>query len=373
MKYRKKYAITCFGKFQDKQLEQEFINYDMKRNAKAIGSCVLLFGIMYLLFLIADVFAIQNPVSLMIVTGIRVLFLIVSILTFVLLKNIKQMKNISYIISAYELFALLGFILITAQYQTVTLLLFSSVMLMTLAVFITPNKLVFSQLITVLLSLVFFLFQANHIEGIDSSLYFKIVSYDIIFILYCNIGAYFTNFYKRKQFTDSKELLKMSVTDSLTGIYNRTKFNDELNTWITSSKKHATPLSLVMLDIDDFKRVNDLYGHLVGDVILKNLTAMIKNSIRSTDIFARWGGEEFTILLPNTDLQRAMEIMEQMRIQIQDNNFYKAQNVTCSFGLVSLEENETAESLLQRVDQLLYDAKNCGKNIVVWEKSKAKT
>ncbi len=189
----------------------------------------------------------------------------------------------------------------------------------------------------------------------------------MLIISYCNIGAYITNFYKRKQFIDGKELLRVSITDSLTGIYNRAKFNEALNQWVDDCKRGENTLSLGMFDIDNFKRVNDVYGHLVGDKVIQNVVATVKNVIQSTDVFARWGGEEFVILLPNTDIHQAIEIMERMRICIQDNKYDEVENITCSFGLVTLRENENGESLLQRADKLLYDAKGCGKNIVVCE------
>nr|WP_246169685.1 GGDEF domain-containing protein [Alkalibaculum sporogenes] len=201
-------------------------------------------------------------------------------------------------------------------------------------------------------------------------MFLKLLSYNLITIIYCNIGAYLTNFYKRKQFADSKELLRVSITDPLTDIYNRTKFNEELDQWVNHYKNDECTLSLVMFDIDDFKRINDGYGHLIGDNVIQNIVDTIKKIIRNTDIFARWGGDEFVILLPHTDKHQAMEMMERMRLCIQNSKHYKGENITCSFGLVTLRKNDNAESLLQRVDRLLFDAKDCGKNAIVYEKDR---
>lgn len=261
--------------------------------------------------------------------------------------------------------AIIGFLGIIYYYESLTLLLFVSVIAITLAIYITPNRIINIQIISAFLGLSFFVFCAKYIEGMDTAMFLKIVGYYLIIITYCNIGAYMTNTYKRKQFVDSKELRRLTITDTMTGIYNRAKFNDELNKWIDHYNRYENTLSLVMFDIDDFKRVNDSYGHLIGDSVIQDIASTIRKEVRITDIFARWGGEEFAILLPHTDIHRAMEITERIRYCIQEISFNKSDNITCSFGLVELNKNENAESLLQRVDTLLYDAKKCGKNAVV--------
>lgn len=255
--------------------------------------------------------------------------------------------------------------MIIYNYDSLSLLAFIGVMVMTLAVYITPNKLIYTQALTVFLSLSFFIFFAKCIEGIDSSIFLKLVAYNFIILIYCNIGAYLTNYYKRKQFIDSKELLRVSITDPLTGIYNRVKFNEELQRWIEFCNRYEHPLSLVMFDIDDFKKVNDNYGHMTGDCVIKDLALIIEKQIRNTDIFARWGGEEFVILLPNTNIHQAKEMMERIRVCVQNNKYNDIEHITCSFGVAALRKNENAESLLQRADKLLYEAKDCGKNRVV--------
>ncbi|ABR47752.1 diguanylate cyclase [Alkaliphilus metalliredigens QYMF] len=367
MEKTRKYDISFFGEFEDQALEREFRDYDMRRYAKVIGPVVLIFGVIYMMFVIADYFVIADPFSFMIILIVRALFLVVSVVVCLSVKKINNYTYLVYMITAYEILAIVGFLLIMDQYKSLTLLSFFSVMVITLAVYITPNKLTCVQLISTFLSLSFFIFHAKHIEGMETSVFLKLVLYNLIIIIYCNIGAYMTGFYKRKQFVDSRELLRVSITDPLTGIYNRGKFNEELNRWIDYCNRYENALSFVMLDIDDFKRVNDGYGHLIGDRVIQNIVLTIKKGIRNTDIFARWGGEEFVILLPNTDTDQAMEMMERMRVCIQNTKHDKVENITCSFGLVALRKSENAESLLQRADKLLYDAKNCGKNAVICE------
>lgn len=370
MERRGKYNISFFGEFADKTLEKEFLNYDMKDYSKFIGPVTLIFGIIYMLFIIADYFAIDNPSSFMVILVNRALLFMGSVIIYFSVKKINNYFKLIYLISAYEIWAIIAFMVIIYQYGTISFISLFSVMAITLAVYITPNKLINAQIVTILFNLFFFIFFANRIDNMGTNMLLKIIAYDLIFILFANIESYLANFYRRRQFADRRELIRLSVTDSLTGIYNRTKFDQELNLWIDYCKRYETPISMIIFDIDDFKKVNDNYGHLIGDSVIRSIASVIKKVIRNTDIFARWGGDEFVILLPNTDISQAIEMTERMRIYIQKNEYDEVKNVTCSFGLVSLRKNESAESLLQRADKLLYFAKEQGKNIVLCEAKK---
>ncbi len=157
----------------------------------------------------------------------------------------------------------------------------------------------------------------------------------------------------------------LSVTDELTKIYNRKKFNEVFNDEIGKFKRYGRPLSLIMFDIDHFKKINDTYGHNTGDVILANVVSTIKPMIRETDLFARWGGEEFMILTPDTGKSGASEFAERIRIKICGKIFDKIGSLTCSFGVSTLTGTETGDDLLRRVDGALYEAKDNGRNRVV--------
>jgi diguanylate cyclase (GGDEF)-like protein len=336
-----------------------------------VGFTAIIFGLICMLFIISDYFAIKSYSSFMVILLTRVLFLMVSIVIYFAVKKINDYSKLVYLITTYEIVFFVSFIVIINQYGSISFISFFSIMAITLAAYIIPNRLINSQIISVLFTLSFFIFYDNHIEHMETSMLLKLIGYSLIFITFGNIQAYLTNFYRRKQFADSRELLRLSVTDSLTGIYNRMKFEQELDWWIDFSKRYGNTLSLVIFDIDNFKNVNDDFGHIIGDAVLKNVTTIIQSAIRNTDIFARWGGDEFVVLLPNTDIEQAIVITERMRICIQKNKYDGVKNVTCSFGLVSLQNNENTESLLRRADKFLYQAKEQGKNTVACEVGKS--
>jgi len=160
------------------------------------------------------------------------------------------------------------------------------------------------------------------------------------------------------------EYKEKAYTDELTAIYNRTYFNKELKKEISRYKRDNIPFCFIIIDIDSFKKVNDTFGHQVGDEILKDMTSIIRKRIRITDTFARWGGEEYVELLPNTTFENARLIAENIRTMIEDYTFSNSLKVTCSFGISQIREDDLEESLIKRADEALYRAKAKGKNRV---------
>ena len=156
-----------------------------------------------------------------------------------------------------------------------------------------------------------------------------------------------------------------AYTDELTKIANRAKFNEELQKEIDISKMHGFELSLVVMDIDYFKKFNDTYGHKVGDMILVELASLIVKNTRQSDTFARWGGEEFVYLLPNANIAGAQKVANNLREDIESHDFADGHSVTCSFGCAQLQEGDTMDSFFTRADKALYEAKSSGRNRVV--------
>ncbi len=161
-----------------------------------------------------------------------------------------------------------------------------------------------------------------------------------------------------------EEILLLATTDSLTGIANRRAFSEQLAREVERVKRYGTPLSLIMYDIDNFKLVNDTYGHDAGDNILQALTAVVKQHIRAVDFVARWGGEEFMILMPESDLTAAGEAAEKLRKEIAAVSFNHVGSLTVSLGITAFLPQDDVNTLLKRVDDALYIAKKHGRNRV---------
>ncbi|MDR1451308.1 MAG: diguanylate cyclase [Helicobacteraceae bacterium] len=160
------------------------------------------------------------------------------------------------------------------------------------------------------------------------------------------------------------EATKQSHTDSLTGIMNRLRINELLQMEIDRAARYEEHLSVALLDIDHFKTVNDTYGHLVGDQTLKTLAQILTARTRKTDLAARWGGEEFLLILINTPQEWATRKMEQLRATVESHDFGGAPKITVSIGVSSYKRGDTIESLVGRADVALYLAKESGRNRV---------
>ncbi|QCS24037.1 PleD family two-component system response regulator [Rickettsia parkeri] len=180
---------------------------------------------------------------------------------------------------------------------------------------------------------------------------------------------------RRKQYQDNlrndlEQSVNLAVKDGLTGLFNRRYFDIHLKQIIEKTNKESIKLYLLMCDIDNFKHVNDTYGHQAGDKVLTMVSRILKNTLRVTDLIARFGGEEFTILLTDIDISKAIETAERVRVKIEYMNFHIEDQIeplktTISIGVTKYKKEESIESFIERADKAMYEAKTTGKNKVV--------
>lgn len=174
---------------------------------------------------------------------------------------------------------------------------------------------------------------------------------------------------KNKELQDLNDKLKaLSETDQLTGLYNRRKIETHLHSEFTRYLRYKGIFSIILFDVDNFKSINDNYGHNTGDYVLKELSTLLKKHLRESDLPARWGGEEFLILCPETNGQNALIIAEKIRKIVSEYDFGIDRAVTISLGIAEINENTpNIDTLLLKADKNLYKAKNSGKNCTVFQ------
>jgi len=221
--------------------------------------------------------------------------------------------------------------------------------------------------------------QKNLKDQIKKTIRFLIYFLMATFLIFLFIGYIFSKGintlfegYKKTQKEQQKELervnkvLKIQATiDPLTKLNNRGYFNECLEKEINRCERYGSALSLIIFDIDKFKRINDTFGHVSGDEILKELSHLCGSTIRSSDILARWGGEEFVILVPENDRESSFTLAEKLRKRIEKHSFPIDSQVTCSFGITKYIEKEGPSKFTNRADKALYEAKHGGRNQVV--------
>lgn len=167
-----------------------------------------------------------------------------------------------------------------------------------------------------------------------------------------------------QQMEKEAQLERLATTDMLTGLINRSHFDSVLKSETNRQHRYARPLSLIMLDIDYFKVINDSYGHAVGDQVLVEFADLLRRNLRKADCCARWGGEEFMLLAPETSLEQSVSLADKIRMAIKETSFPIQGRVTASFGVVEVHAHEPIKSVMQRVDNALYLAKEKGRDQV---------
>jgi diguanylate cyclase (GGDEF)-like protein len=167
-----------------------------------------------------------------------------------------------------------------------------------------------------------------------------------------------------------KRLEEAAYTDKLTGLYNRRHFSEIATPFIERARRSGMPYYFMIVDIDDFKDVNDIYGHLAGDVVLRGMAQVMKQTVRPYDIIARWGGEEFCLIITDIDEAGVLRLAERIRygVETYECEFMgKPLRVTISLGVAKNDDDCDITELTMRADEALYTAKNTGKNrVVMW-------
>ncbi|PWQ92061.1 sensor domain-containing diguanylate cyclase [Leucothrix pacifica] len=172
---------------------------------------------------------------------------------------------------------------------------------------------------------------------------------------------------------ERKELRRLSVTDKLTGLWNRVKLDQGLHAQRASYSVYQETYSVMIIDIDHFKHINDNYGHNVGDTVLSGIAEVLRDNIRPRDLLGRWGGEEFMVLLPDSGNGKALEIGEEIRMAVRNHSFGLAGDLTVSIGICEVKENLRTLEVVDRADRALYRAKASGRDrVCMFYKNKGK-
>lgn len=193
-------------------------------------------------------------------------------------------------------------------------------------------------------------------------LFIKIFS--IVFLIFISIILFIIIRSNRSLSLVNKELEILSTTDKLTQINNRSKIDEIIQQEIDLSQRYNNDLCLIMADIDFFKKINDNYGHIRGDSVLKEFSTILSQNIRKTDFIGRWGGEEFMIVCPQTNKEHTFRLAEKLRKLVESYNFKKSIKITSSFGIYQYQQGDSLKTCIKHVDDALYEAKNSNRNCV---------
>lgn len=178
------------------------------------------------------------------------------------------------------------------------------------------------------------------------------------------VSSIYISIFTLRRFFDLKTIMAMANTDALVGIPNRRRGITLIETEINKCKRQSHRSSVIMFDLDNFKEINDECGHCIGDYVLQEVCLVVQKQVKGRGEVIRWGGEEFMVLCPDTSLNNAVNLAEQLRDTLEKHSFQELTGVTASFGVAEIKQQDQLDALLKTVDGRMYASKNTGKNKV---------
>lgn len=364
------YRTGFIGEFSDREMEEDFNNGD-GRLGYQIRRLILIFAILYFSLIMFDYFYYEETSLFINSLVARSLILLYAVVSFRLLPSMKKANSMYLCLSVFEIFLILSYQWILHQggaagdFSEQAL----AFMLTIICFFLAPNRWIYSVLVSVFTLLSFWIIYqllSQEVQWFDA---IEVGIYLLLAVFTCAFWDHSSRYYKREQYAKEQMLKKMMMTDQLTGANNRIKFDEELQKCCDKDRSEFEGYAVAMFDLDHFKAVNDKFGHMAGDAVLKEFVARVYENIRIEDIFARWGGEEFVIIIVDAKEEEALRFVQRIRKVIAETRFGDVGNVTVSAGVTILQQDDDPDSIMRRVDNYLYLAKETGRNKVIHDMS----
>lgn len=314
------------------------------------------------LFMICDLIFIQGRTERLIAGIIRYCFAIIIVISVRKLQHIRTFAAFSLFVSALESIAIILFFSVLLLYDSPDFMIQSMGVLLTiLAIFIVPNRSEYMMGLSLLTAAGFFLYYHFDQQNIELRQYIAAAVYTGLVIVLCAVKAIGSDRYACARFLKGERLEQASTRDFLTNAATRERLEEEARRWMNFCRRQSLPLCLVFVDVDDLKRINDQHGHTMGDIALKEVARIMQTQLRNSDTIARWGGDEFVILLPNVTLQNAVLLLDRVKSAVGQIRLENIVSVSCSFGVVQMKQESTYAQMLAEADAMMYRAKQNGK------------
>jgi two-component system cell cycle response regulator len=360
--------INCLGKLKDKKLELEYERQEYLSLKRLLTVLFVTLGLLFTAFIIPEIFSGGLKGGYIPIVAARLVMLAAFLVFSVVINLNVSVKAYKIFLTALEFVFPVSYFYIIYQSGQLDFLFkcFDIILIMTV-IFLIPNDWhnAFAAAFFTLLS--FLIFSHIVIAGLGDDAFYAGVTYLTLLFLIAGAFSLIINHFKRRQFLNQILLKRIINTDYLTEINSRVHFDEVCREFIALSKRNNKPLSLAVFDIDDFKRINDTYGHLSGDRVLIRLASLVSENLFHNEFFARWGGEEFVLLFPGCGLRQAVGRTNDIKYKINGFAFEEGITLTCSFGVAELDSRDDLDTLVDKADNFMYAAKRAGKNLVVFD------
>lgn len=346
-------------------------DYKLQLSQKLIPILAIVTSVFNLALIIPDWMLIEDLNHRILVVCIRAVYSGLVLLIGIKARSIHSFRSFSASVTVCEALALAIYIFVMLQYERFDFLIQAfGFIIFILVIFLVPNRTANAIVLSLIGSAAFFLCSHLRDSSIDVVKFWAALVYIPTAIVLCAVFGLSTERHQFREYIAKSRLEHMSSTDFLTDTANRFRLEEEAGRWMDFCRRQGMPLSLAFVDVDNLKGVNDRYGHAVGDTILVNLAKLFQRQLRSSDTLARWGGDEFVLLLPNTALSSAVTLMERMKSSVDEQSFVANIKITWSCGIVEMEAGDSFQTILCKADALMYEGKHSGKDIICSECSK---
>ena len=319
------------------------------------------------IFLICDLMFIQGQRERLIVAITRYCFSILLIVSVRRLQRTRSFAHFTAIVTILEAAAILLYLAVLWFYDSPDFLIQSMGMILTvLAIYIIPNRSGNALALSISGAIAFFAFSYFFIKGVPVKSFIASVVYVILAIVISAARMLGAEQHAQKEFMTRTSLQETSSKDYLTNAATRARLEEEAYRWMNFCRRQSLPLCLVFVDVDNLKNINDCYGHAMGDVALKQIAALMQAQLRNSDTIARWGGDEFVLLLPNVTLQNAVLLLDRVKSAISKLSLNGTIAVSCSFGVVQMRPESTYQEMLSQADTMMYRSKQNGKGRITY-------
>lgn len=325
----------------------------------------LLTGILYIIYSQIDLFVL--PPNIMNIASSTHLYFVapIAFLISFLTYFPKYYRSTIYLLMAAPIYATVVNLFLITNLESFTTYMTEVYLIIFWVFTISGLKLKQSTISVFLVSLIAFI-NYYYIFPLPKKLFIMHGFWMLSAISFGFLGAYLLERLSKKNFINYRKLENLAVRDNLTGLYNRIRLEEVLQGELDRSRRFNHKFAFLLLDIDFFKEVNDTYGHQIGDDVLVEMSSLINNNSRSTDIIFRWGGEEFVILCLEVEKEKIIKHAENLRKKIELHKFKSVGNKTVSLGLTLSKNDDTTVSIIKRADEALYMSKNNGRNQITY-------
>ena len=345
-----------------KQAKKAYYEAVLRNAQRNIHVYIAVASVVTFMFLIFDLVQIQGQMARLTIAIIRYAFSIFLIIMTRALQNARSFAAFSAMISALEVASIVLYLYALWLYEAPNFMIQSMGLIWSILIFfVVPNRKRNMLALSVLGSAAYFIFSFFCYQTVSLNEFFAAMIYAVLTILICSITVFARERIAFQEFVTKAKLEQASSTDFLTNAVTRARLEDEAQRWMSFCRRQGLPLCLVFADVDNLKYINDHFGHATGDIVLKQLADLMKKQLRTSDTIARWGGDEFVILLPNVSLKTAMMLLDRVKQAVSQIDMHSGVTISCSYGVVEMGPESTYQQLLSEADARMYRAKRAGK------------